>query len=84
MEEVELCKDCENYVRYYLKRLTRYTPQGGHCALKKGRTILPMDHACAAWALREEMAAEQEKSLKQVLGEMSERLNQIADILESK
>lgn len=84
MEEEKRCKDCENYVRYYVKQATRYMPRGGHCALNKKKSAHPMDDGCEAWRLNEDKRTEQRQSLKEVLSEMSERLMQIADILQGE
>ena len=84
MENEKFCKDCVHYIRNYMKKDTFYKPNGGYCTFRKGKFIIPIDKGCEKWEMREENRVEQEKSLKAVLLDMSDRLNQLIQIFKNE
>ena len=84
MEDEKICRNCAYYIRNYMKKSTFYKPNGGYCTFQKGKIIIPMGKGCNQWERREENRAEQEKSLKAILSEMSDRLDQLIQILQNE
>ena len=84
MKEEKFCKDCVHYKQHYIKCPSGFQPLDGHCFFRGQKFIRRFDKGCEKWEMREENRAEQEKTLKEILSEMSDRLEKLIQILQDE
>lgn len=74
------CKNCCYYSQHYTKQGTRYhTVFCGHCLNRNNKKMKPV--FCELWEDMAILKEERRQSIKEVLIDMSDRLNEIALIL---
>ncbi len=84
--QYQKCKTCKHYLEHYVIRGTMYVPIGGHCInhelnpkQKKGRFALIEN--CEHWESDASKKSERKESIKAVLCDMKEHLEEIELIL---
>lgn len=79
------CRNCKYYLEHYIKKNSFYKPIGGHCIndeLNATRTKnkYALQDNCSYWE-QDDRQEQRIKRIKKALIEMSERINDILNIL---
>ena len=87
MENTQKCISCKFYIEHYVISGKVLRPIGGHCSnndLKKSRNVnkFALQENCDKWEDNSSVKKERHRSINETIEFMSERLNQLVEILE--
>ena len=87
MENKKLCGNCKYFAQYYIKSNCRFTPVcEGRCLLKQvdSNPRIFFKAACNKWESMEILLQQRKDSIKNVIINISKKLDEIATLLTDK